>query len=252
MALLRLHNLKDWFLEILNSEKFEIFHESLGFRVNRIAYFAKAAGIAATIGAGALQIAKGVKTDNSRDVSKGIIGIGTNYFGGLGGEALGAYIGSCIFPGVGTFLGGIAGGVGAATASTFAAEHVVDKLHNRFGNDICEECRLFMARSTAEIAQEHRQLIQQLEESKTEHMNSEEANRNLQEELDEQRKQLANELRNNRNKYEEIHPIPDFLKHHKRDHPNSFYIQIIGARGSGKSTFINRFFQKAELRFISI
>ena len=34
-------------------------------------------------------------------------------------------------------------------------------------------------------------------------------------------------------------PIPEFLQEHQEKNPDSFYIQIVGCRGVGKSTFIN-------------
>jgi len=39
--------------------------------------------------------------------------------------------------------------------------------------------------------------------------------------------------------YEAQFPEPDFLAQHKETNPDSFYIQIIGARGAGKSSFTN-------------
>ena len=39
--------------------------------------------------------------------------------------------------------------------------------------------------------------------------------------------------------YEAFHSIPEKLKNHKLENPKAFYIQILGCRGAGKSTFIN-------------
>ena len=50
------------------------------------------------------------------------------------------------------------------------------------------------------------------------------------------------EMRN----YERHVPEPGFLKNHKMDHPKSFYIQILGARGAGKSTFVSKFLRLAQ------
>ena len=47
--------------------------------------------------------------------------------------------------------------------------------------------------------------------------------------------------------YEAFHPIPEKLKTHKQENPKAFYIQILGCRGAGKSTFINHCMRK--LRF---
>lgn len=47
--------------------------------------------------------------------------------------------------------------------------------------------------------------------------------------------------------YEDHYPIPQFLVEHKRANPASFYIQVLGCRGAGKSTFINKLLKKAKL-----
>ena len=48
--------------------------------------------------------------------------------------------------------------------------------------------------------------------------------------------------------YEVTHPKPKFLRDHQMLNPKAFYIQILGCRGVGKSTFLNRFFQLSGLR----
>ena len=48
--------------------------------------------------------------------------------------------------------------------------------------------------------------------------------------------------------YEAFHPIPEKLRTHKQENPNAFYIQILGCRGAGKSTFINHFMSKFRFR----
>ena len=48
--------------------------------------------------------------------------------------------------------------------------------------------------------------------------------------------------------YEVTHPKPTFLRNHQMSNPKAFYIQILGCRGVGKSTFMNRFFQLTGLR----
>ena len=50
--------------------------------------------------------------------------------------------------------------------------------------------------------------------------------------------------------YESNYPKPEFLKNHQLANPNSCYLQILGCRGAGKSTFINRIFQATGLRTI--
>ena len=45
--------------------------------------------------------------------------------------------------------------------------------------------------------------------------------------------------------YEERHPIPDFLKEKFTANPESVFIQLLGSRGSGKSTFLNKLLKKA-------
>ena len=49
--------------------------------------------------------------------------------------------------------------------------------------------------------------------------------------------------------YESHYPIPENLKNHIKDHGKpSFNIQILGCRGAGKSTFVNKFMMKAGLQ----
>jgi len=50
------------------------------------------------------------------------------------------------------------------------------------------------------------------------------------------------EMRN----YERHVPEPGFLKKHKLNHPKSFYVQILGCRGAGKSTFVTKFLRLAQ------
>ena len=45
--------------------------------------------------------------------------------------------------------------------------------------------------------------------------------------------------------YESHYPIPDQLKKHIDENKKSFNIQILGCRGAGKSTFVNKFMMKA-------
>ena len=51
-----------------------------------------------------------------------------------------------------------------------------------------------------------------------------------------------------RKNYEATYPKPMFLRNHQMQNPKAFYIQILGCRGVGKSTFLNRFFQFTGLR----
>ena len=46
------------------------------------------------------------------------------------------------------------------------------------------------------------------------------------------------------NNYKNSFPVPEKLIEHKRNHPNSFYIQVLGARGAGKSTFVNNIMRR--------
>ena len=45
--------------------------------------------------------------------------------------------------------------------------------------------------------------------------------------------------------YESHYPIPETLERHLNENENSFNIQILGCRGAGKSTFVNKFMIKA-------
>ena len=46
------------------------------------------------------------------------------------------------------------------------------------------------------------------------------------------------------NNYKNSFPVPEILIEHKQKHPDSFYIQVLGARGAGKSTFINNIMRR--------
>ena len=48
--------------------------------------------------------------------------------------------------------------------------------------------------------------------------------------------------------YEATYPKPLPLTNHQSANPKAFYIQILGCRGAGKSTFLNRFFHHTGLR----
>ena len=48
--------------------------------------------------------------------------------------------------------------------------------------------------------------------------------------------------------YEAKYTKPTFLKNHEKENPNSFYLQVLGCRGAGKSTFLNRIFRATGLR----
>lgn len=210
--------------------------QSFGFYANRVAYFAKHAGIAMTIAAGVTQSFNGYQDKNSREISKGLTGIGTTFFGGWSGEILGASVGSAIFPGIGTFLGGLIGGVGAAYSAGVVGDMAVDAVHNKFGNDLCDDCKIFRSKSKEEIKLEAEELIKMLEEKEQQNNDLEVEKRNLEE-----------EIKAEHEKYLRYHPIPEKLKEHRDKHPKAFYIQFIGARGCGKSTLINRIFRKAKL-----
>ena len=47
--------------------------------------------------------------------------------------------------------------------------------------------------------------------------------------------------------YESHYPIPEMLEKHINENEKSFNIQILGCRGAGKSTFVNKFMMKAGL-----
>ena len=50
--------------------------------------------------------------------------------------------------------------------------------------------------------------------------------------------------------YEAHYPKPQRLENHQQRNPKSFYIQVLGCRGAGKSTFLNRIFKTLKLRII--
>merc|ERR1712131_557505 len=51
--------------------------------------------------------------------------------------------------------------------------------------------------------------------------------------------------------YESHYPIPEHLKNHIDKNQRSFNIQILGCRGAGKSTFVNKFMKKAGMNKVA-
>ena len=87
-------------------------------------------------------IAKSVKTGNSREITKstakGIAGFG----GEICGTSLGAGIGSSVLPGIGTIVGGVVGGLVGELAVGSTVSTVVDEVFD--GQNIgfvCEKCK---------------------------------------------------------------------------------------------------------------
>ena len=50
------------------------------------------------------------------------------------------------------------------------------------------------------------------------------------------------------NNYKNSFPVPEILIEHKRNHPDSFYIQVLGVRGAGKSTFVNNIMRRLKVK----
>ena len=46
------------------------------------------------------------------------------------------------------------------------------------------------------------------------------------------------------NNYKKSFPVPEILIEHKLKYPDSFYIQVLGVRGAGKSTFVNNIMRR--------
>lgn len=51
--------------------------------------------------------------------------------------------------------------------------------------------------------------------------------------------------------YDMNYPMPQLLKQHKAAHPNAFYIQVLGVRGAGKSSFLNNVLKKLSLKHLA-
>ena len=49
--------------------------------------------------------------------------------------------------------------------------------------------------------------------------------------------------------YDATFPIPEFLQNHKIENPKSYYVQLIGVRGNGKSTFVNKILRSLGIEF---
>jgi len=100
----------------------------------------------------------------------------------------------------------------------------------------------------AEAKEREEEFRKQNEESERQHK---EGMENLQTKMDENNKvheekmTKMNKIIEQRN-YARHVPEPGFLSKHKMDHPKSFYIQILGCRGAGKSTFVTKFLRLAQ------
>ena len=114
--------------------------------IKRVGFYAKICGTALNVGTGIYQAGKGVKDGEPKEIVKGVTGIGTRFFGGLGGEAVGATIGTVICPffGIGFFVGGVLGGVAGSKAASKAGDALIDLVaDNRDSDDaefICHDC----------------------------------------------------------------------------------------------------------------
>merc|ERR1711924_511841 len=97
--------------------------------------------VVATVGLGAVRLAKSAKNGNVRESTKAVTGTAGSLGGGAGGALLGAEIGTAIFPGVGTVLGGIVGGVAGAMTSSRVAEQLTDVACDQFNaEELCNDC----------------------------------------------------------------------------------------------------------------
>ena len=93
-----------------------------------------------------------------------------------------------------------------------------------------------------------RLLAQQAEEKKQFDAKVEQMETKAAEREEEHKKKLDEMMRIVEKKnYESHYPMPQSLKDHYKANPTSFNIQVLGCRGAGKSTFINKFMVKAKL-----
>ena len=72
----------------------------------------------------------------------------------------------------------------------------------------------------------------------------------LQHEMEQKDQEHANKVEEmmkiiEKKNYESHYPIPENLQNHMNKNEKSFNIQILGCRGAGKSTFVNKFMMKA-------
>ena len=97
-----------------------------------------------------------------------------------------------------------------------------------------------------------RLLAQQAEEKKMFDAKVEQLQTNMAEREEEHKKNLDEMMRIVEKKnYESHYPMPQSLKDHYTANPTSFNIQVLGCRGAGKSTFINKFMVNAKLRKVA-
>ena len=115
---------------------------------------------------------------------------------------------------------------------------------NIASNDLITKFKQFNERENAQtelliddISEENSSMEQRWSEMKKKLINQEKYRKN---ELDRVKNQLMSRNRS--------HEMPDFLKNHKKENPQAFYIQVIGGRGAGKSTFVNKILKELKLK----
>ena len=106
-----------------------------------------------------------------------------------------------------------------------------------------------LAALSAEQEEERERLLaQQAEDKKKFDAKVEQLETNMAEREEEHKQKLEEMLRIVEKKnYESHYPMPQALQDHYKANPTSFNIQVLGCRGAGKSTFINKFMVKAKL-----
>ena len=100
---------------------------------------------------------------------------------------------------------------------------------------------------TAEQQQEKEEMIQRAEAQRAAMQFQYETLENNMRLANEENKRKQEEMLKiiEKKNYESHYPVPDFLQQHLAKHPRAFHVQILGCRGAGKSTFVNKLLMKA-------
>ena len=127
--------------------------------------------------------------------------------------------------------------------SSFSFKKALTDQHNRAQNELNAK----ISNLNSQNARERKQLM---DKQAAMQRNFDSKMNDLQREKEEKEEEYNNKLKEmmkiiEKKNYESHYPIPETLEKHINENEKSFNIQILGCRGAGKSTFVNKFMIKA-------
>ena len=127
--------------------------------------------------------------------------------------------------------------------SSFSFKKALTDQHNRAKNEL-------NAKISSLKSQNDRERKQLMDKQAAMQRNFDSKMNDLQREKEEKEEEYNNKLKEmmkiiEKKNYESHYPIPETLEKHINENEKSFNIQILGCRGAGKSTFVNKFMIKA-------